>query len=89
MLLESEIESRLVWAGYLGLFSTERGHIGSLAHCMAGRTVSLASNLSHTSKKNLAKSSSDIGAPLILMRSRTATRCGDVYRPMHHKLPHS
>lgn len=44
-------------------------------------TTSFLSSLSHTSKKNFANSSSDIGAPLIRMRSRTATRWGDVYRP--------
>ena len=37
-------------------------------------TTLFFSNLSQTSKKYLAKSSSEIGLPLILIRSRTATR---------------
>ena len=44
-------------------------------------TLGSASSLSHTSKKNRAKSDSDKGSPLILIRSRTAHRWGDVYSP--------
>ena len=39
------------------------------------------SNLSHTSKKNEENCSSDNGTAFILMRSRTATRWGEVYSP--------
>lgn len=46
-------------------------------------TTSFSFNLSQTSKKNLANSSSEIGFPLIRIRSRTATRWGEVYSPNH------
>lgn len=45
------------------------------------RTLLFAINLSHTWKKYLANSSSEIGRPLIRILSRTATRWGEVYRP--------
>lgn len=44
-------------------------------------TLSFSPSLSHTSKKYLVKSSSDNGTPFTRIRSRTATRCGDVNRP--------
>jgi len=50
------------------------------------RTVSFASSLSHTSKKYFEKSSSEIGAPLMRIRSLTATRCGDVYSPVRTRV---
>ena len=41
-------------------------------------TLSFCSSLSHTSKKNWENCSSESGAPLMRIRSRTATRCGEV-----------
>ena len=38
-------------------------------------------SLSHTSKKNEENCSSDKGTEFILMRSRTATRWGEVHNP--------
>jgi hypothetical protein len=46
-------------------------------------TCGFASSRSHTSKKYLANRSSEIGSPFIRIRSRTAHRCGDVYRPVY------
>lgn len=40
------------------------------------------SNLSQTSQKYLANTSSSIGFPLILILSLTATMCGEVYKPV-------
>lgn len=41
----------------------------------------VASSLSQTSKKYFANNSFDNGVPLILIRSRTSSKCGDVYNP--------
>ncbi len=40
------------------------------------------SSRSHTSKKYLAKSSSEMGTEFILKRSRTAIRCGEINSPI-------
>lgn len=44
-------------------------------------TCGIASSRSHISQNNLAKSSSEIGCPSILIRSLTKRRCGEVYSP--------
>lgn len=41
-----------------------------------------SSNLSQTSKKYLENNSSEIGLPFILILSLTATKCGDVNKPI-------
>lgn len=55
-----------------------------LRRCGLLQTSSFVSSLSHTSKKYFAKFSSDMGIPLTRMRSRTATICGEVYRPSRY-----
>lgn len=64
--------------GRAGVCALCAGVSGVLKETGRALTTSFLSSRSQTSKKKRAKSSSDIGEPFMRMRSRTATRCGEV-----------